>query len=388
MSVPPLLEGVRVVDLSRVLAGPYAGQVLAEMGADVVKVESPNGDSARGIGPFAEGHSLYFAALNTGKRGVVLDLSSPTGQEGFGALLATADIVIENFRTDAARKLRCDPKALLSQNGRLVIVTISGYASVSELADEPAFDLTAQAESGIMSLTGYPGEPPARAGVPIGDLATGLWAALAAVGGYIRALRHKRGIHLEVPLIDTSVSLLSYVATAAAWNGADPPKVGSGHHSVVPYGAYPTLDGWIAVAVIGDKFWVRLCDALELDEFHERADFGTNRQRHLAQSTIDQAITARLARLTRKVALNKLATAGVPAAPINGVLEAISSQYVRERGLVAHAPYGGGTYSLVRGPLCSDSSVRPAPLLGEHTEEVMEEALGPDSPVLGRLMTT
>ncbi|MDQ3972737.1 MAG: CoA transferase, partial [Actinomycetota bacterium] len=184
MTSQGLLSGVRVVDLSRVLAGPFAAQVLAEMGADVIKVEQPTGDPARGIGPHVDGRSLYFSALNTGKRGVALDLADPSGRAGLDALLASADIVVENFRPAAASALGCDPASLLVRHPGLTVVTVSGYARGSQRADSPALDLTVQAESGIMSVTGEPGGPPVRAGVPVGDLAAGLWAALAAAAGY------------------------------------------------------------------------------------------------------------------------------------------------------------------------------------------------------------
>jgi crotonobetainyl-CoA:carnitine CoA-transferase CaiB-like acyl-CoA transferase len=381
-----LMSGVRVIDLSRVLAGPFAAQVLAEMGADVVKVEHPDGDAARGIGPHADGRSLYFSALNSGKRGVVLDLAEPSGRAGLEALLDSAEIVVENFRADAAKALECDPATLLERHPTLTIVTVSGYAHDSERAGTPAFDLIAQAESGIMSVTGEPDGPPVRAGVPVGDLAAGLWAALAATAGYARRLRDGRGQHVEVPLIDATMSLLSYVATAAAWNGENPPKVGSGHHSVAPYGAYPTSDGWVVVAVIGDKFWTTVCAALGLDDLAARDDLATNRQRHAARDEVDGAITQRVARMTTKDALARLREAGVPSAPVNTMLDALTSPYAQERGIVAEVDSPEGSYRVVQGPLRTGAQPRPAPYLGEHTREVMTELLGNDSDVLREIL--
>jgi crotonobetainyl-CoA:carnitine CoA-transferase CaiB-like acyl-CoA transferase len=366
------LDGVRVVDLSRVLAAPFAAQLLAEMGADVVKVESPDGDPARGIGPFMGARSLYFSALNTGKRGIVLDLTSQRGQETLHALLERSDIVVENYRPSTARKVGCDPSTLLARHPHLAIVTVSGYARDSARAEEAALDLSVQAEAGIMSVTGEPGRAPVRAGVPVGDLAAGMLGALGGVAAYAARLRTGRGRHVEVPLVDAAMTLLSYVATAAAGKGADPVPVGAGHHSVVPYGAYPTADGWIAVPVIGDKLWRLLCDALELDGFVDREDLRHNEGRQRARDEIDAAVAVRLAAMSTDEAQRVLRTAGVPAAPVNGVLDALASPYVAARGAVRDIPTAEGTYRMVGSPLGS-GRLRPAPALGENTKEVCAE---------------
>ncbi len=381
-----LMSGVRVIDLSRVLAGPFAGQVLAGMGADVIKVEHPAGDPARGIGPYIDGRSLYFSSLNTGKRGVVLDLGEPAGRAGLDALLATADIVVENFRPKAARSLRCEPATLLEAHPQLTVVTVSGYARDSQRASSPALDLTVQADSGIMSVTGEPGGAPVRAGVPIGDLAAGLWGALGATAGYAARLRDGHGRHIEVPLLDAAMSLLSYVATAAAGTGNEPPKVGSGHHSVVPYGAYPTADGWVAIAVIGDKFWPPLCRAVGLDELAADESLQRNDQRLAARQHVDEAVATRLSTLRTDEALERLAAVGVPSAPVNTILGALDSPYVRERGIVAEIPVRDASYRVVQGPLRGAEAPRAAPDLGEHTHEVMAEVLGRDAALLRELL--
>jgi crotonobetainyl-CoA:carnitine CoA-transferase CaiB-like acyl-CoA transferase len=368
-----LLDGVSVVDLSRVLAGPYTGQLLADMGADVVKVESPEGDPARGIGPFLGSRSLYFDALNTGKRGIVVDLTSDAGRGVLEAMLARADILVENFRPDTAVKLGCDPAALLTRHPHLVIVTVSGYARDSGRAADAALDLSVQAESGIMSVTGEPGGPPVRAGVPVGDLAAGMFGALGGVAAYAQRLRTGRGRHVEVPLLDSALALLSYVATAAAETGENPPPVGSGHHSIVPYGAYPTADGWLAVPVIGDKLWRLLCDALDLDALAAREDLATNRGREAARQEVDHGVAERLSSLTTEAAVRRLTAAGVPCAPVHGVIEALTTPYVAGRGIVEDIATGDGAYRRVRPPLPGHRARRPAPALGEHTDEVLAE---------------
>lgn len=371
-----LLDDVRVIDLTRVLAGPYAGQVLAEMGADVIKVEPPEGDMARGIGPFVDGRSLYFSSLNTGKRGIVLDLTTEAGTEALHALLETADILLENYRPAAVKKLGLEPGLLLTRHPRLVIVTISGYARDSSRAADGSFDLIAQAESGIMSITGEEGGAPVRAGVAISDLAAGLWAALGGVAAYAGRLRDGRGRHVEVPLLDSAMSLLAYMATSAMGTGVDPAPVGSGHHNIVPYRAFATRDGWVVVAVIGDKFWPLLCNAIGLEHLAGDDRFRTNPQRTDAREEVDAAVESAVARFSTEEALARLSVAGVPHGPLNTVLQAIAMPYVKETGMVGEVETSDGNYRVVQGPLRAGNSKRPAPTLGEHTNEILTELLG------------
>lgn len=371
-----LLDGVRVIDLSRVLAGPFAGQVLAEMGADVIKVEPPEGDMARGIGPFIDGRSLYFSSLNTGKRGIVLDLTTAAGTEALHALLDTADIVIENLRPGAVHKLGLDPDDLLARHPHLVVVSISGYARGSSRADDGSYDLVAQAESGIMSITGEADGAPVRAGVAISDLAAGLWAALGGVAAYAARLRDGRGRHVETPLLDSAMSLLSYMATSAAGTGVDPHPVGSGHHNIVPYRAFATKDGWVVIAVIGDKFWPLLCNAVGLEHLAEDDRLRSNRQRTEARREVDAAVEQAIAQFTTAEIVARLSGAGVPHGLLNSVLEAMAMPYADETGMVVAVDSPEGTYRVVQGPLRSGDTTRPAPSLGEHTDEVLAEVMG------------
>lgn len=375
-----LLDGVRVVDLSRVLAGPFAAQILAEMGADVIKVEPPEGDPARGVGPHRNARSLYFSSLNTGKRGVVLDLASEAGRRALDALLASADAVVENFRPEAARRLGCLPADLSRRHPHLVVVSVTGYARDSSRAAEGSYDVIAQAESGIMAVTGERQRPPVRAGVAVSDLAAGLWAALAVVSGLFARSRDGKGRAVEVPLLDAALSLLSYVGTAALGTGEEPGPVGSGHHSVTPYGAFPASDGWVVIAVIGDKFWPALCAALDLAEMAGRKDLRSNAQRLAARAEVEAAVAERVVGLTVDEVVERLRRQGVPHAPVRGLLDALTAPYVRERGIVAEVEAPEGSYPIVQGPLRSGEEPRPAPGLGEHTAAVLDEVLGEPPP--------
>jgi crotonobetainyl-CoA:carnitine CoA-transferase CaiB-like acyl-CoA transferase len=230
----PVLDGVRVVDLSRVLAAPFTARVLAEMGAEVIKVEYGSGDPARAIGPVRGDRSLYYSSLNSGKRGVWLDLSNESDRRALDELLGTADVVVENFRASASAALGLDPATLLARHPRLVVTSVTSYARASERANEGVFDLTVQAESGVMSVTGEPGRPPVRAGIPISDLAAGMWAVAGTLGALFARERDGAGRHVEVPMLDATLPLLAYVGTSALSTGRDPGPVGSGHHSAAP----------------------------------------------------------------------------------------------------------------------------------------------------------
>ena len=373
----PLLDGVRVVDLSRVLAAPFAGRVLAEMGAEVIKVEYGTGDPARAIGPHWGDRSLYYSSLNSGKKAIRLDLRSADDLGLLDKLLARSDVVIENFRASTARALRLDPQSLLERYPRLVVTSVTSYARDSDRSDVGAFDLTIQAESGIMSVTGEPGRPPVRAGIPISDLAAGMWAVSATMGALFARERDGTGRHVEVPMLDATLPLLAYVGTTALGTGRDPEPVGSGHHNACPYGAYATLDGWVVIAALTDKFWIALCDVLGLDELAARPDLATNVGRARARIEVDGAVAERVAQLTTNQTLDKLRRAAVPHAPVNGVTAALTSTYVTRRGCVQRIDAPEGAYHVPTTPLKEAGvTLGPAPGVVEHGQDVIARVLG------------
>jgi crotonobetainyl-CoA:carnitine CoA-transferase CaiB-like acyl-CoA transferase len=379
------LAGIRVLDLSRVLAGPFAGRILAEMGADVVKVEFSK-DPARNLGPHLNGRSLYFSSLNSGKRGVALDLKTSAGPVALDALIGAADVLLESFKASTATALGLDRQTTTARNPSLVTVAISAFARDSGRGDEGAFDLSVQAEGGVMGVTGETGRPPVRAGVALGDLAAGMWAAMAAIAGLFGRSRDGRGRHTEVPLLDSTVPLLAYTATAALHTGMDPPRVGAGHHSICPYGAWPAADGWIVIAVVAEKFWSPLCEALELDELAGRPDLQTNAGRLLHVDEVDAAIGARTARLATEELLDQLRARAVPCAPVLGALGALVTPYVNGRGMVGRIESSEGDYRVVHSPLWDHRPLRPAPGYGEHNHEVLSELFGADSAELAELL--
>jgi crotonobetainyl-CoA:carnitine CoA-transferase CaiB-like acyl-CoA transferase len=362
------LDGVRVIDLSRVLAAPFAGRVFAELGAQVVKVEYGAGDPAHAIGPHWGDRSLYYSSLNSGKEEIWLDLRQASDRDALHELLAGSDVLLENFKSSTAASLDLEPGPLLQRHPRLIVTSVTGYGRDSERSDEGAFDLTTQAESGIMSLTGETGGVPLRAGVPICDLAAGMWAVAGTLGALYARERDGKGRHVEVPLLDAALPLLAYVGTTALATDTEPGPVGTGHHNACPYGAFETRDGWIVIGALSDKLWVALCAALGLQDLSRRRDLDTNAGRAHARVEVDGAVGGKVAELTSEEALARLTAAGVPNAPVNGVIDALTAPYAAQRGCVQRIEAPEGSYSVVTSPLKQEGvTLGPAPALGRRS---------------------
>ena len=378
-----LFEGVRVLDLSRMLAGPYGSMLLADMGAEVIKVEEPDGgDPMRVMGPpfLPEGESAYFLSINRNKKSVALDLTTPAGRDVFLDLAAQADVVWENFRPGVMERLGLSYGALAAVNPRLVLCSISAYGQDGPYRDWPAFDLALQAMGGGMSLTGEEGGRPVRMGLPMGDLAGGMFGAFAVAGALFRRARTGRGAHVDLSLLDCQVSLLTYVAQYFWADGRVPGRMGSGHASVVPYQALATRDGHLIIAIFAEKFWGRFCRAVEHPEWEGDPRFATNRARLAHRETLMALVEAVFRDRATEDWLARLHAAGVPAAPILGVDRVLSDPQVRHRRMVVdvdHPRHGPlptlGTPVKVDGAM--DLSVTAAPRLGEHTDAVLSGLL-------------
>ena len=374
-----LFEGVRVLDLSRMLAGPYGSMLLADQGAEVIKIEEPDGgDPMRVMGPpFLEGgESAYFLSINRNKQSVALDLTRPAGREVFCDLVAHADIVWENFRPGVMERLGLGYETLATLNPRLVVCSISAYGQDGPYRDWPAFDLALQAMGGGMSLTGEEGGAPVRMGLPIGDLAGGMFGAFAVAGALYRRSRTGQGAHVDLALLDGQVSLLTYIAQYFWADGRVPGRMGSGHASVVPYQALATRDGHLIVAVFAEKFWGGFCRAVERPEWERDARFSTNRDRLAHRTILMPLVEAVLRERATGEWLTRLHAAGVPAAPIQSVDRVLADPQVRHRRMVVEVEHRGhgvvptlGTPIKVNGE--REVPMAPAPRLGEHTEQVL-----------------
>ena len=378
-----LFEGVRVLDLSRMLAGPYGSMLLADQGAEVIKVEEPDGgDPMRVMGPpfLPEGESAYFLSINRNKKSVALDLTPPAGRDVFLDLAAQADVVWENFRPGVMERLGLSYAALAAVNPRLVLCSISAYGQDGPYRDWPAFDLALQAMGGGMSLTGEEGGRPVRMGLPMGDLAGGMFGAFAVAGALFRRARTGRGAHVDLSLLDCQVSLLTYVAQYFWADGRVPGRMGSGHASVVPYQALATRDGHLIIAIFAEKFWGGFCRAVEHPEWEGDPRFATNRARLVHRETLMALVEAVFRDRATEDWLARLHAAGVPAAPILGVDRVLSDPQVRHRRMVVdveHPRHGRlptlGTPVKVDGAM--DLPVTAAPRLGEHTDAVLSGLL-------------
>jgi crotonobetainyl-CoA:carnitine CoA-transferase CaiB-like acyl-CoA transferase len=379
-----LFEGVRVLDLSRMLAGPYGSMLLADMGAEVIKVEEPDGgDPMRVMGPpfLPEGESAYFLSINRNKKSIALDLTAPAGRDVFLELAARADVVWENFRPGVMDRLGLPYAALAGANPGLILCSISAYGQDGPYRDSPAFDLALQAMGGAMSLTGEEGGRPVRMGLPMGDLAGGMFGAFAVAGALFRRTRTGRGAHVDLALLDCQVSLLTYIAQYFWADGKVPGRMGSGHASVVPYQALATHDGHLIVAVFAEKFWSGFCRVLERTAWIDDARFASNRQRLANRETLMPMVEALFRERTTEEWLARLRAAGVPAAPILAVDRVLADPQVRHRRMVVDVEHPRhGTLPTLGTPLKIDGAPAPpvtaAPALGQHTDAVLSEWLG------------
>ena len=380
-----LLEGVRVLDLSRMLAGPYGSMLLADLGAEVIKIEDPRGgDPMRIMGPPFLGparDSAYFLSINRNKKSVALDLEQPAGRDVLHDLCRVADVVWENFRPGVMARLGCAPATLRALNPRLVVCSISAFGQEGPYREWPAFDLALQAMGGGMSLTGEAGRAPARMGLPMGDLAGGMFGALAVAGALFRRERTGEGEAFDLSLLDGQVSLLTYIAQYFWADGRVPGRVGSGHASVVPYQAFPTRDGHLVVAVFAEKFWAGFCRAIARPDLAADPRFDSNVKRVERRGELVPILEAIFPAAATAEWLDRLQREGVPAAPINAVDQVLSDPQVRLRDMVVELEHPRlGRVRTLGTPIkgADDAPFRPAPPpgLGEHTDAVLRELLG------------
>ncbi len=378
-----LFEGVRVLDLSRMLAGPYGSMLLADQGAQVIKVEEPDGgDPMRMMGPpfLPDGASAYFLAINRNKKSLALDLTSDAGRGVFHALVAQADVVWENFRPGVMARLGCDYATLAAINPGLVMCSISAYGADGPYRDWPAFDLALQAMGGAMSITGERDAAPVRMGLPMGDLAGGMFGSFAVAGALFRRARTGRGAHVDLSLLDCQVSLLTYIAQYFWADGRVPRPLGSGHASVVPYGALATRDGHLIVAIFAEKFWGGFCRAMDKPEWERDARFAANRDRVAHRAALMALIEDVFCARTTQEWLTRLRAAGVPAAPILAVDEVLADPQVRHRRMVVDVEHPGqGTLPALGTPIKLDGTLEvplaPPARLGEHTDTVLQDVV-------------
>ncbi|MCB2061357.1 MAG: CoA transferase [Novosphingobium sp.] len=376
------LAGIRVLDFTRVLAGPSASLALADLGAEVVKIEPPGtGDETRTFPPMRDGESHYYLAVNRGKKSIVIDLKSEDGVALAKDLAAKSDIVIENYRPGVMDRLGLGYEALSAVNPKLIYCAISGYGQNGPLRDRPSFDIVLQAMSGALSMNGEPDGLPTKLGIPLGDLVGGINGPI----GILAALHERnvtgRGRYIDISLMDGLIGMLGYIAQLAFFTGHDPARQGSQHPNLVPYGIFPAKDdGSIVVACLTPSFWGRVCLSIERPELTEDARYDTLEKRRDAREEVNEIVSAFTRRHTVEELVEIFTEHEVPHAPILGVLEALSQPQAVAREMVVEAEHKTlGRVPIVNRSIrfAGDSQPVPEapPVLGQHTDEILQEIL-------------
>ena len=330
----PPLSGVRVLDLTRVLAGPMATCILGDLGADVVKVEEPEGDHVRTLPPFYPGEqSHYFLAINRNKRSIVVDVKTDEGRDLILDLVAHCDVVVENFRPGVLQRLGLGFETLKARRPDLILCSISGFGRSGPLRDQPSFDLVSQARSGVMSITGEADGPPTKLGLPLGDLGGGLWAAIAILAALHRRDRDGAPQHVDLSLLDGLMGLLGYLGQLALMTGQSPGRVGSGHHHIVPYGRFETADGYLVLALHVGAFWRRFCLAVDREDLITDPRFIDTAARRDNREDLQDIVEQILRTKTREEWEVVLSEADIPHGPVLDVVEALHQGTPRGTGL-------------------------------------------------------
>jgi crotonobetainyl-CoA:carnitine CoA-transferase CaiB-like acyl-CoA transferase len=378
-----VLSGITVLDLTRVMSGPYCTLMLADMGARVIKVEHPQrGDDTRAWGPpFVHGESVYFLSVNRNKESLTLDFKQPEGRRILDALLGRADVLVENFRPGALARLGLNYPALSARHPRLIYASISGYGQTGPLRDLAGYDAVAQAEGGLMSITGDPGGPPFRLGLPVADLVSGLFAAQGILLALLARAVGGRGQHVDVAMHDSVAALLTYQAAGYLATGRTPPRMGNAHESIVPYGTFDVADGLLMLAVGNDDQFRRFCEAAGLSPLAADERFATNPQRVAHRDALLPLLTPILESRTREEWVRLLRDAGVPCGAVRTIGEMMDDPQLAARDMIATVSHPtAGELRLVGSPVRLSREERrgdrPSPALGEHTDAILIGELG------------
>jgi crotonobetainyl-CoA:carnitine CoA-transferase CaiB-like acyl-CoA transferase len=387
---PGPLAGIRVLDFTRVLAGPAASLALADLGAEVIKVEPPgSGDETRDFPPIRDGESHYFLSVNRGKKSIVIDLKSAAGVQLARDLAAKCDIVVENYRPGVMDRLGLGYEALSAINPRLIYCAISGYGQTGPLKDRPSFDIVLQAMSGALSVNGEPGQPPTKLGIPLGDLVGGINGPIAILAALHERNATGKGRYIDVSLMDGLLGMLGYIAQLAWFTGEDPRPQGSQHPNLVPYGAFPAKDGSIIVACLTNSFWGRICEALGCPEKTTDPRYDTIHKRREARAEVNAIVSAVTEQKTVAELVEIFTAHQVPHAPILGVTEALSQPQTVAREMVVEVDHPTlGPIPIVNRPIKFDEQQpRPEapPVLGQHTDEILSDVLGLDTERIAEL---
>ena len=380
------LEHIKLIDLTHMLAGPYAGMVLADLGMETIKVEPiGHGEMTRSLlineARYSyKGLGAYFLTLNRNKKSIAIDLKSKEGLKVFYDLVLKCDVVLNNFSAGVVSKLKIDHKYLNQINPKIITCSITGFGETGPKSQRPAYDQIAQAYGGAMSITGMNASQPIRSGLPIGDLGGGMFGVIGILSAIIERQSTNKGQHIDISLLDVQISLLNYMATMHTLSGENPEPIGNAHFVHVPYNTFITKDGFIVIAVITDEFWSSLLKVLKIEKL-KNPTFANQQGRLKNQKLIEELINARLATQNSSFWLNRLNEVRVPCAPVNNFSKALSDEQVLQRNMVVEVDHpSGGKIKMPGNPVklsnSTDKYFSPPPMLGEHTEEILHELIG------------
>ena len=390
------LDGVKVIDLTHMLAGPYAGMVIADLGAEVVKVEPlDTGEMTRGLLKNDPDYSFkdfgaYFLTLNRNKKSVSIDLKTNEGLNVFYDLVKSADVVLNNFSAGVVSKLKIDFEQLSKINPKIITCSISGFGETGPHSTRPAYDQIVQAYSGGMSITGPDINSPTRAGIPIGDLGSGLYSVIGILSALYSRERTNQGQHVDISLLDVQISLLTYMATMHTLSGINPEPIGNAHFVHVPYNSFTTKDGFVVIAVITDAFWHSLKSVVNVESLNDsKFDLSVDRLKN--QEFIESELNKILSTQESKFWIEKLNEAKVPCAPINKFSEALSDEQVIHRNMMVEVSHpDGGSVKMPGNPVkmsyTNEDSFSPPPHLGTHTREILQQWSGYDEIKINNLI--
>lgn len=366
---PAPLEGVRVLDLSRVLAGPFCAMILADLGAEVIKVESPWGDDSRQFGPFVDGESAYYRLFNRSKKGITLDFKADEDKEVLRELVRRSDVVVENFRPGVLEKLGLGPADLLEINPRLVVTSISGFGQTGKMSKEPAYDLVAQAMSGLMSITGWSDSSPTRVGISLGDLVPGLYAALGTVSALYQRESTGKGQHIDLAMYDSLVSIMESVGMRALYDDTPPTRIGNDHGLSAPFSTYATKDGEVVIAITNNRLFERLANAFNMPELMTDERFSEPVARSDNRVALRAIIEEFLSTKTQTETIALFAEHGVPTARVYDLDVALKSPLAEERGVIVEESDG---FKTLASPLRLAGMAAPSPAskLGEYNDAI------------------
>jgi crotonobetainyl-CoA:carnitine CoA-transferase CaiB-like acyl-CoA transferase len=375
------LTGLKVIDLTRVLAGPLCTMLLGDMGAEVIKIEDPrHGDDTRDWAPFVDGWSTYYLSVNRNKKSVAIDLKSPEGAALLEDLIRTADVLVENFRPGTLERLGFGRERAMALNERLIYCSISGYGATGPRRDLSGYDMVNQGESGLMDVTGFPATGPTKVGVAITDCLAALYAAQGILLAHISRMRTGKGQFLDIALLDSAVSVLGLPAGIVAATGRSPGRLGNAHPSLAPYEPYPAADGHVVVAVANQRLWSRFCAAIEAPQLEHDPRFATNTDRLKNREALNAIIHDAFEGKSVDWLIERLSGAGVPCGRVRTINDVLADPQLAARDMLVEVPAGRQTVRVPGNPIKLSGvpgiESGPAPALGEHTEEVRAAAAG------------